>query len=273
MSARFEELDWRRTAIGELSLRRRLDPVTGVDVHEVKLGDEFLMSSLFTVAEVELARLALARLSGSALDVVVGGLGLGYTAQAVLADVRVRELLVVEALAPVIEWHQRGLVPVGPALTGDPRCRLLLGDFFALSASPDGFSAVDPEPGFDASPPVRGLDPGPQRVFDAGPQRVFDAGPQRVFDAVLVDIDHSPVHLLAGGSAGFYTPTGTRSLTRHLRPGGCYALWSNDPPDEGYLATLSEEFVDVTAEVVRFANPLQDREATNTVYLGTRADT
>ena len=265
MSARFEELDWRRTAIGELSLRRRLDPVTGVDVHEVKLGDEFLMSSLFTVAEVELARLALARLSGSALDGVVGGLGLGYTAQAVLADVRVRELLVVEALAPVIEWHQRGLVPVGPALTGDPRCRLLLGDFFALSASPDGFSAVDPEPGFDASPPVRGLDPGPQRVFDAGPQRVFDA--------VLVDIDHSPVHLLAGGSAGFYTPTGTRSLTRHLRPGGCYALWSNDPPDEGYLATLSEEFVDVTAEVVRFANPLQDREATNTVYLGTRADT
>jgi spermidine synthase len=246
MSARFEELDWRPTPIGELSLRRRLDPVTGVDVHEVKLGDEFLMSSLFTVAEVELARLALARLTGPALDVVVGGLGLGYTAQAVLADVRVRELVVVEALAPVIEWHQRGLVPVGPALTGDPRCRLMLGDFFALASSS----------GFDVAEPTES---------DA-------AQPTRVFDAVLVDIDHSPVHLLAGGSADFYTATGTRSLARHLRPGGCYALWSNDPPDEGYLATLSEVFVDVTAEVVRFPNPLQDREATNTVYLATRAD-
>ena len=85
MVPRFEELDWSATPIGEVSLRRRRDVVTGEDVFEVKLGDEFLMSSLFTVAEVELARLALARLPGSRLDVVVGWLGLGFTAQAVLA--------------------------------------------------------------------------------------------------------------------------------------------------------------------------------------------
>lgn len=42
------------------------------------------MSSLFTVAEVELGRLALAELTEPALDVAVGGLGLGYTAQTVL---------------------------------------------------------------------------------------------------------------------------------------------------------------------------------------------
>ena len=236
MSARFEELDWSPTPIGEVSLRRRRDPATGVDIFEVKLGDEFLMSSLFTVAEIEVARRAQARLQGSELDVAVGGLGLGYTAQAVLEDQRVRELVVVEVLEPVIQWHQRGLVPVGPILTADPRCRLVHGDFFAMA---DG-------PGFD--PDIQG----------------------RVFDVVVVDIDHSPKHLLADGSAGFYGVAGTQRLAGHLRPGGVYALWSNDPPDDAYLAVLAEVFVEVAAEVVSFPNPLQDRLATNTVYLATK---
>lgn len=241
VSARFEELDWAPTPIGEVSLRRRRDPATGADIYEVKLGQDFLMSSLFTVAEVELARLALARLEGSGLgglglDVAVGGLGLGYTAQAVLADDRVRELVVVEALEPVISWHQRGLVPVGPTLAADRRCRLVHADFFAMSEGP----------GFD-------------------PER-----PGRLFDAVIVDIDHSPAHLLADGSAGFYSVAGTQELSTHVRQGGCFALWSNDPPDDGYLAVLSEVFVDVAADVVRFPNPLQDRPATNTVYLASR---
>jgi spermidine synthase len=237
MSARLEELGWSPTPIGDVSLRRRRDPRTGEDVFEVKLGDEYLMSSLFTVAEVEVARLALARLEGEQLDVAVGGLGLGYTAQAVLADVRVRDLVVVDALEPVIDWHRRGLVPVGPVLTADARCRFVHGDFFALSDG-DGF---DPDE------------------------------PARLFDAVVVDIDHSPRHLLADGSAGFYGVDGTRRLARHVRPGGVYSLWSNDPPDDRYLAVLEQVFTDVAAEVVRFPNPLQEREATNTVYLATRA--
>lgn len=235
MSARFEELDWSPTTIGEVSLRRRLDPATGVDIFEVKLGDEFLMSSLFTVAEVEVARLALARLDGGALDVAVGGLGLGYTAEAVLDDDRVSELVVIEVLEPVIRWHRQGQVPVGPVLTGDPRCRLVLGDFFAMT---DGL-------GFD--PEV----------------------PGRRFDAVVVDIDHSPRQLLADGSAGFYGVAGTRRVAEHLRPGGVFSLWSNDSPDEAYLAVLAEVFVDVAVEVVSFPNPIQGREATNTVYLAT----
>ncbi len=238
MSVRFEELGWSPTPIGEVSLRRRRDPASGADVYEVKLGEEFLMSSLFTVAEVALARLALARLPGDDLDVVVGGLGLGFTAQAVLADPRVRELVVVDLLAPVIDWHRRGLVPVGPVLTGDPRCRLVQGDFFAMAGG-------------------AGFDP---------------AAADRLVDAVLLDVDHSPRHLLAGGSRGFYGVPGTRQLVGHLRPGGVFALWSNDPPDEDYLAVLAEVLVDVAAEVVRFPNPLQGREATNTVYLATAPD-
>ncbi|WP_375424595.1 spermidine synthase [uncultured Friedmanniella sp.] len=240
MTQRFAELDWTPTPIGDVSLRRRLDPVTGLEVYEVLLGDEYLMSSAFTHAEVELARLGLGRLDGADLAVAVGGLGLGHTAATVLAEDRVTELFVVEALEPVARWHAEGLVPLGAGLTADPRCRVVLGDFFALSHGP----------GFD-------------------PDR-----PGRRFDAVLVDIDHAPRHLLAPdgaelSGADFYSLAGTRTLAAHLRPGGVYGLWSNDPPDEAYLEVLRDVFADVAAEVVGFPNPLQGREATNTVYLAT----
>jgi spermidine synthase len=237
MHARFEELDFSPSPIGDISLRRRTDPVTGDDVFEVKLGDEWLMSSLFTVAEIELARLVLARLDGQDLSVVVGGLGLGHTAASALEDSRVSHLDVVEFLEPVITWHQRGLVPVGPTLTADARCRLVQGDFFAMSAG-DGY---DPHQ------------------------------PGRLYDAIALDIDHSPRHLLDDGSEGFYGRTGTRAMARHLRPGGAYGMWSNDPPDQDYLDILAQVFVDVAAKVITFPNPLQGTDATATVYVATKA--
>src|SRR5688572_8296628 len=129
MSADFAELDYRQTPLGDLILRRRRVAVLdGLEVFEVKLGDTFLMSSLFHVVEVALADLGLAQLDAAELDVVVGGLGLGYTALAALKNPAVRSLLVVDALAAVIEWHESGLVPLGPQLTGDPRCRFVHGD-------------------------------------------------------------------------------------------------------------------------------------------------
>ena len=233
MAARLEFLDAQQTPMGVISLRRRHDPVSDQVVYEAKLDDEFLMSSLFTAAEEEVARLALAELDGSELDVVVGGLGLGYTANSVLADPRVRSLVVVDALSQVIDWHERHLLPLGESLTSEPRCRLVQGDFFALIAG-DG--------------------------FDAG-------APGRKFDAVIVDIDHSPRELLHPRHASFYEPAGVRRLAEHLRPGGVFSLWSNDPPDARYEAALATAFVDVRAEVVTFDSALEGREATNTVYI------
>src|SRR6195256_1101982 len=139
MSLLFEELDHRETPIGALSLRRRRELTLGIDVFEIKLGEEFLMSSLFTASEIALARLGLAELSGADVDVVVAGLGLGYTARAVLEHRKVASLIVVEALDAVIDWHEKGVLPLGPALTVDPRSRFVLGDFFARAASKDGF--------------------------------------------------------------------------------------------------------------------------------------
>lgn len=238
MSLRFEELDWQETSKGEISLRRRLELSLKVDVYEVKLGDEFLMSSLFTVAEVELARLGLEAVDSEMLDVVVGGLGLGYTATAALAESRVRSLTVVEALEPVIDWHRRNLLPESAILTGDSRTRLEHGDFFEMAAS-DGF---DPrEPG-------------------------------RRFHAVLLDVDHSPRHQLHPSHAEFYTARGLRRLAASLHPGGVFALWSDDPPDAEFSRELDAVFASWTAHEVAFANPLHGGQSRNTVYVATVAD-
>ena len=94
MSALFEELDYRKTPLGELSLRRRrMLSLGGIDVYEVKLGDAFLMSSLFHEGEEALAHLGLGELKGDRWEVAVGGLGLGYTAVAALEHREVAHVL------------------------------------------------------------------------------------------------------------------------------------------------------------------------------------
>ena len=76
MSVNFQELAYRSTPMGLLTLRRRKELILGIDIYEIKLDEEFLMSSVFTVAEEALANLGLEGLSEPELDVVVGGLGL-----------------------------------------------------------------------------------------------------------------------------------------------------------------------------------------------------
>ncbi len=236
MSRYFEELDYRPTPIGALILRRRYIPALAVDVFEIMLGDEHLMSSLFTASEIELARLGVEAAEGCELDVLVGGLGLGYTAKAALECDRVARLTVIEMLLPVIEWHEAGLLPIGTELAGDPRCVIRQGDFFELAGSPGGF--VPEEPG-------------------------------RRFDAILVDIDHSPDALLNDRSRSFYTPAGLASLARHLKPGGVFGLWSDDKADPSFTARLAEVFGAARAAPVIFHNPLQNRTFEQTVYLAT----
>jgi spermidine synthase len=181
----------------------------------------------------------LAGLDAAEVDVVVGGLGLGYTALAALMHPVVRSLIVVEALDSVIDWHQRGLVPLGPQLTADPRCRFVNADFFALAAKPnEGF---DPET------------------------------PGRKFHAVLVDIDHSPRHLLHEPHGVFYQRDGLRRLSAQLHPGGAFALWSDDPPDADFLTTLRAVFSEAHAREVSFFNPLLECDSSSTVYVARRA--
>jgi len=234
MELNFAELDYCETHMGALILRRRkLLSLGGKVVYEVKLGEEFLMSSLFYEAEVALARRGLEDLGDQPLDVAVGGLGLGYTAQAALALPNVRSLLVIEGLPEVIDWHRRGLVPLGEELSRDPRCRMVQGDFFALAQS---------------------------EQFDPDCQ-------QTLFHAVLLDIDHTPRHHLHPRHRRFYQPAGLCKMASHLHPGGVFAMWSDDPPDTAFISILESVFVAVAAHVVKFANPLTGGVSANTVYV------
>ena len=227
--ARFEELDFQPTPMGDLMLRRRTDARLGVDIFEVKLGEEFLMSSLFTVAEEELATVGLDATVGDDLAVLVGGLGLGYTAVTALRDPRVSAMTVIDTMPAVIDWHRRGLLPVSDAITSDQRTRLVLDDFFAVM----------------------------RREPEGGAR----------YDAILLDVDHSPRHQLDASHADLYTVPGLRALTHHLTNGGVFALWSDDPPDDDFMATLSSVFSEARAHVVDFDNPLTGGMSSNTVYV------
>jgi spermidine synthase len=223
----FEELDFQPTPMGDLTLRRR--QFNGAPVFEVKLGDEYLMSSLFVVAEEELSNLGLAK-SRSPKRVMVGGLGLGYTAVAALADTRVERLDVVETMAAVIDWHERELLPVSSTLVRDSRTRLVKDDFFAL----------------------------------------MRREPTEVYDAILLDIDHSTEHQLDPSHADLYTAAGLANLRRHLADDGVFALWSDDPPEPRFMELLRAGFTEVEAHVVSFDNFLTGGVSTNSVYVAVK---
>ncbi len=228
---KIEELAYHQTPLGELILRRRMETrFQNKEVFEIILGGEFLMSSLFTEGEKELSSLGLAGLEGD-LDVVVGGLGLGYTAVAALENKRVRSILVIDRFQEVIDWHRNKLVPLREILSEDTRCEMRQGDFFELART-----------GFDVS------------------------ADERKFDAVLLDIDHSPEHFLDERNKSFYGIEGLNSLKRQIKTGGAFALWSNDPPDEKFTKHLESVFGSAAAHNVEFANPYTNFISVNSVY-------
>jgi spermidine synthase len=229
---KIEELGFQKTPLGDLTLRRRPEPLLdNREVFEVKLGDEYLMSSLFTEAERQLAILGLAPLDGD-LDVVIGGLGLGYTAAEALKNRNVQRLLVIDLFQEVIDWHKQGLVPLGNVLTAHGRCELRQGDFFELART-----------GFDSS------------------------NTTSKFDSVLLDIDHSPEHFLGPASKSFYTAHGLEFVRAQLKPHGTFALWSNDPADEAFTAHLKEVFGSAAGHNIEFPNPYTNSTSINSVYV------
>jgi spermidine synthase len=182
-----EILAYETTALGEICLRRReLLSRPGTIVTEITLDHELLMSSYITDSERALAEEALTRHEGGDLSVLVGGLGLGYTANEVLQSERVRRVEVVEFLPEVVRFLRDGLVPLSEELLGDPRFTVRDGDVYAL----------------------------------------LRAEPSEQWDLVLIDVDHSPDERLGGTNASFYTESGLTHAKQHLAPGGVLAIWS-----------------------------------------------
>jgi spermidine synthase len=191
-SSNMEILAYEQSPLGPLCLRRReLLSIPGTVVTEITLNHEFLMSSHYTESEEALARLALEMHTGGELRVLIGGLGLGYTAAATLESSRVNEVVVVELLPQVVAWLEQDLLPLSAPLKADRRFYVEVGDFFARTSSP----------------------------------------PARRFDLILVDIDHAPDHQLDHANLSFYSPEGVATVRAHLAPHGVLAVWSSADSD------------------------------------------
>jgi spermidine synthase len=104
---------------GELVLRRRDDGAL-----ELRVNGVFVMDDQETSSEQLLASAALEAVRHPD-RVLVGGLGLGYTVRALLADSRLGQVIVAEIEPDVVSWMRSGLVP---SILDDPRVGVVVGD-------------------------------------------------------------------------------------------------------------------------------------------------
>ena len=153
---------------GEVVLRERHDPEQPDGPHalELRVNGVFVMDTLETATEQQLAAAALARVD-EPRSVVIGGLGLGFTLREVLADKRVERVAVVEIEGALVRWMRDGTVPHGRALLTDPRVEVAVGDVRRVieDAAPSSLDLVlldvDNRPGYlvhDANRAIYGRD-------------------------------------------------------------------------------------------------------------------
>jgi spermidine synthase len=173
------------SARGDVVLRMRREDDLTPPVYELRVNGVFVMDTLETGSEEAMARVALAEVTAPR-SVLIGGLGLGFTAQAVLADRRVEQVVVVEIEEALVRWMRDGTVPHGAARLADERLTLVTGD-------------------------IR------QAVAEAAPA---------TYDLVLLDVDNGPGHLVHEHNAAVYDADFLRDLAEVLRPAGALVVWS-----------------------------------------------
>ncbi|MGL5819945.1 MAG: hypothetical protein ACRCYR_20490 [Phycicoccus sp.] len=194
------------TPHGEVVVRRR-----GA-VTELIVGGVFAMDTVDTTTEVLLAERALA-CHASPRRVLVGGLGLGVTTRAVLADPRVDRVDVVEIAEPLVRWARQGAMPELVDLDGG-RCALHVADVADVLAG--------------------------------------DVGPSGPWDVVLLDVDNGPGFLVGAHNADLYRPAGLLVARLALATGGILTVWSSHRSREllAAMRTVAGSQDEVTEEVV-----------------------
>ena len=175
------------TSRGEVVLRARHEADGTPPVLELRVNGVFVMDTRETTSEEQLATVALGVVDTPA-RVLVGGLGLGYTAHAVLGDGRVEHLVVVEVEESLVGWMRDGTVPHGPSYLADERLTVVTADIRTA-------------------------------VAEAAPAS---------YDLVLLDVDNGPGHLVHEANAAVYGTGFLRAVADVLRPGGAVVVWSAD---------------------------------------------
>jgi spermidine synthase len=181
----YAEIARATTSRGEVVLRSRQEQ-TGL-VLELRVNGVFVMDTQETTTEQALATTAL-ELVEDPRNVLVGGLGMGYTAHALLGDVRVERVDVVEIEGALITWMRDGTVAHGPSLLADQRIRIVEADIA---------TAV-------------------QEVHEP------------TYDLVLLDVDNGPGQLVHQQNAQVYETAFLEHCRDILSPGGILVIWSAD---------------------------------------------
>jgi spermidine synthase len=146
-----------------------------------------LMPSTITGSEQALATVGCRHLAAaSGARVLIGGLGLGFTARAALDLLSANASLVIAELVPeVVTWNEQFVGHLAGHPLKDPRTSVAVGDALAIIRAE-----------------TEGL------------------------DAILLDVDNGPAEFAAKGNTALYGPAGLASLRARLRPGGVLAVWS-----------------------------------------------
>ena len=153
----------------------------------VRVDGHILMGSQTHGSEEVLADLTCSRLRDRVgVQVLVGGLGLGFSLRSVLdivpKDARVQ---VAELIPAVVEWNRGPLADLAARPLDDPRVTIEIGDVAGL---------------------LGGEAPG--------------------YDAILLDVDNGPEAFTVPGNDRLYEVQGLRRLRAALRPGGLLGVWS-----------------------------------------------
>jgi len=154
------------------------------------LGQNELMNSRLSGSEEALATLACRRIEAvKRPNLLIGGLGMGFTLRAALAVLGPDARITVAELVPaVITWARGPMASIFADSLDDPRARILSADVIEVIQS-------------HAS----------------------------AFDAILLDVDNGPEGLIRKANDALYNPRGLKAVRRALRPGGVLAVWSSGP--------------------------------------------
>jgi len=168
----------------ELRLKRR-----GAEF-SIMLGNIELMNSRLSGSEEALAKMACLRLQDrESPRVLIGGLGMGFTLRAALAELAPEAQITVAELVPaVVSWAKGPMVEVFGDSLMDPRVSI--------------------------------------REVDVG--RLIRAG-RSTYDAILLDVDNGPEGLTRKANDSLYDLQGLSAARTALTPGGILAVWSSAP--------------------------------------------
>ncbi|MGW2570598.1 spermine/spermidine synthase domain-containing protein [Streptomyces sp. NPDC001537] len=206
-------LDRREGPYGEVVLRRH------GELLQIIANGCFLMDTSDGRSERLLVDAALSALGPrKAPNVLIGGLGVGFSLAHAAADPRWGAITVVERERAIIDWHLNGpLAALSAEAVADPRTRIMETDLI-------------------------------EYVHETS----------ATYDALCLDIDNGPDWTVTEANDDLYSPAGLTSCARVLKPGGVLVVWSAQPSPDFEETLRNAGFQQVRTEEIPVARGVPD---------------